>query len=450
MSDVLSAYQARRLPKYPGPAGWNSLLPERRSCPSLKGHIRADIVIIGAGFAGLSAARRIVQRDSNIRITVLEAGQLAQSSAGRNSGFMIDIPHDLSSDDYAGQNVENDREQIRLNREAIEFTREMAGEFEFDRSIFDPCGKINAAASDRGHRLNLKFADHLGLLGEACEIYDRQTMEEITGTGYYRSGLFSSGTVILQPAAYIRGVHDALKESVQLYECSPAVSFQRSGSNWQIKTSDGSVESEKIILAMNGHAESFGFFKRRLMHLFTYASMSHAMTELQCRTLGGQLSWGVTPADPMGVTLRRLSDASGDRILIRSHFTYDPSMEVSKTRMNSVAALHDRQFRARFPMLKDLTMEYRWGGQLCLSLNNVPAFGEVEENIYAACCQNGLGLTNGTLSGMAAADLAVDVRTPLVESLASLPQPRKLLPEPLSWMGANTVLAFKEFQAGEE
>ena len=67
---------------------------------------------------------------------------------------------------------------------------------------------------------------------------------------------------------------------------------------------------------------------------------------------------------------------------------------------------HDRAFAARFPMLSGVAMEYRWGGRLCLSLNGSPAFGEVAEGLYAACCQNGLGTVKGTLAGMLAADLA--------------------------------------------
>ena len=444
---VLTAYEARRLPSYPGPAGWNRILPGRSPNPALQQHRCADIAIVGAGFAGLSAARRLVQHDRTLRITVLEAGQLAQGAAGRNSGFMIDIPHELSSKDYAGQNVDSDLEQIRLNRLAIQFAREAAEEYALDSWVFDPCGKINAATTDKGDRLNREFADHLAYLGEGFQIFDAQAMQEITGSSYYRSGLFSPGTVMLQPAAYIRGIYQGLQAHIELYEHSPVQSFKRSGSNWRIQTPDGSLDCNRIILAVNGHAESFGFFKQRLMHVFTYASMSCAMTQEQCRRLGGQQSWNLTPADPMGVTVRKLSLPGGERILIRSRFTYDPSMQVDRRRMKLVAARHDRQFHARFPMLNDLEMEYRWGGQLCLSLNGVPAFGEVDENLYAAVCQNGLGLTRGTLSGMAAADLAADKLTSLAQAIAAYPQPKKLPPPPFTWLGVNAMLAFKEFQA---
>jgi glycine/D-amino acid oxidase-like deaminating enzyme len=67
----------------------------------LEGDRTADFVIIGGGFAGLSAARRLTQLQPKARIVVLEASRLAEGSAGRNSGFMIDLPHELASQ-FAG------------------------------------------------------------------------------------------------------------------------------------------------------------------------------------------------------------------------------------------------------------------------------------------------------------------------------------------------------------
>ena len=75
-----------------------------------------------------------------------------------------------------------------------------------------------------------------------------------------------------------------------------------------------------MILAVNGHAESFGYFERRLMHVFTYASMTRALTVDEVARLGGAPIWGATPADPMGTTVRRISGVGGDRIVIRNRF----------------------------------------------------------------------------------------------------------------------------------
>ena len=98
----MSAYRANRAPQFDTPAAWAEILgPYPETAPFL-GTETADVVVIGAGFAGLSAARRLRQLDKGLSIVVLDGLRIAEGSAGRNSGFMIDLPHDLASDDYAG------------------------------------------------------------------------------------------------------------------------------------------------------------------------------------------------------------------------------------------------------------------------------------------------------------------------------------------------------------
>lgn len=443
-------FRARRLPLQPGPAAWNALLPTRPESERLTDDIQADIAVIGAGFAGLSAARRLSQLDPSARIVVLEAGLLAEGPAGRNSGFMIDLPHDLSSSDYAGQGSDDDAIQISLNRHAIAFATEAAAESGLSTDAFDPCGKVNAAATDAGHQHNLDYAAHLGELGEDSTLLNAQTMRDLTGTDYYRSGLFTPGTVMIQPAAYVRGLARVLGKNVTLYERSPVNAMDRGANGWMLRSASAKVTARKVILATNGHAESFGFFKRRLMHVFTYASMTEPLAPDVRKRLGGADKWAITPADPMGSTLRRITTTEGDRIIIRSRFTCNPSMRVGARQMTSASRNHDRGFAARFPMLAGVRMQYRWAGQLCISWNGVPAFGEIEEGLYAACCQNGLGVARGTLSGMAAAELAMGAGGEIVDRLLAYAPPKPLPPTLLTWMGANLFMRWKEWASGRE
>ncbi|MCI5075079.1 FAD-binding oxidoreductase [Oricola sp.] len=447
----MRAITVSRLPRDPGPAAWNAILTARAPHPPLDGAIKADWLVIGAGFAGLAAARRLAQLHPADTIVVLEARAVAEGPAGRNSGFMIDLPHDLTSQDYGGD-VSRDRERTALNRLAIAFSADAAREYGLTAEAFIKSGKINAAATDKGMAHNASYAAHLLAMGEPHEMLDATQMRALTGTDYYAGGLFTPGAAMIQPAMFVRGVADGLARGnrILLFENAPVTNLQREGTAWQAKTPSGSVSASKVILAVNGHAESFGFFKRRLMHVFTYASMTRALTADETRRLGGEPNWGFTPADPMGTTVRRISGTGGDRIIIRNRFTYDPSMEVSDARIARVGDDHDSAFRARFPMLNGVNMEYRWGGRLCLSRNDVPAFGEVDDGLYAACCQNGLGTAKGTLAGMLAAELASGVISDALNEMLREAAPAKLPPEPLAFIGANAIMRWGEFKAGRE
>lgn len=442
--------EVSRLPRDPGPAAWNRLLPEAAAPEPLEGVVTADWLVIGAGFAGLAAAHRLSRESPGDRIVVLDAVRVGEGPAGRNSGFMIDLPHDLTSDDYGGA-LEADRAQIEDNRRGIAQAQAMAEDYGLSREAFVQSGKINGAVTEKGHAHNASFARHLAALEEQHELLDAQQMREITGTQAYHSGLLTPGAAMIQPAMFVRGVAAGLRSnSVSVHEESPVTELARRGADWVATTPKGQVTAPKVILAVNGHLESFGFLPGRLMHVFTYASMTRAMSVDEVARLGGHERWGITPADPMGTTVRRISGTGGDRIIIRNRFTFDPAMEVDDRRISDVARDHDRAFAARFPMLSGVAMEYRWGGRLCLSRNGVQVIGLLDDGLYSACCQNGLGTAKGTLAGGLAADLALGKTSAALTRALGAASPTKLPPAPLAKLGATARLRWSEWRAGRE
>lgn len=441
----------RAMPPDRGKAAWDALLPPRAAYPELVDTQQADYLVIGAGFAGLSAARRLQQLQPNARIVVLEGRKLAQGPAGRNSGFMIDLPHELTSDDYAGESADNDRRQTSLHRAAIRFAQDAAREYQMPAETLVLSGKTNAAATTKGMQHNAHYARHLDSLGETYRLLNADEMHALTGTRYYQGGLWTPGTAMLQPALYIRSLAQGLQQQgLQIFEQSPVIALNRAAGGWLATTPKGSVQAGKIILAVNGLVEHFGYYTHRLMHVMLYASITRALTPEECKRLGGESTWGLTPADPLGTTVRRISGASGDRIIIRNCAYYDPEMNSPKHRMELVARKHQTTFKARFPMLAEVDMEYPWDGRLCLSRNSVFALGEVDEGVYSACCQNGLGTVKGTVSGIIAAEQAAGASETLLPDYRPEPPPSKLMPEPLMSVGANAYLRWKEFRAGAD
>ena len=445
-----------KLPKNPGITGWKEILPKRKVNQNLTDNINADYLIIGGGFAGLSAARRLKQIDKDAKIALLEACEIGEGPAGRNSGFMIDLPHNLASDDYLGS-LEKDRKQTLINRSAIEFAKSASEEYEMPSETIQLVGKTNAAATKKGVNFNTEYAQHLDKTSESYKILDAQAMEDLTGINYYINGLWTPGTAMLQPALYIQKLADGISNNsnVTIYENSPVIDLVDKGSQsgqkiWKAKTKLGSISSPKIILAVNGIVERFGYFQNKLMTIFTYSSLTRKLTSDESNILGGSPEWGLTSADAMGSSVRRISGIGGDRILIRNRWSYNPSMEVSDSFMASAANSHFESFKARFPMLDKVSMEYSWGGRLCLSLNNVFAQGEVDEGIYSACCQNGLGTAKGTAIGIITAEKISGENTSLIPNFADEELPKKLMPKPLMWIGVNSYMRWKELLAGKE
>lgn len=440
-------FKAAQLPESPGVCGWAAMLAPRAGTPPLTAATTADITVIGGGFAGLTAARRLAQGDPTLRVVVLEAGVIGDGPAGRNSGFIIDLPHEVSSEDYGGDSLQKSLDHIALQRRAVTFATELAAEEGLGSETLDPCGRYNVAMTPEGDKHIADYAAQLVRLGEAHTMLDAEAIEGVTGSRVFTSAIYMPGTVIVQPAAYIRGLADSLKEPVRLFERTPAVSFERRRGGWFVRTPKGSVECARIVLANNGYAERFGFFRGKLLHVFTYASMTE---EFDPAGLGGRRAWAATPASPMGTTLRRIRGRDGDRLLVRSRYTYNPSLHVGEGGLRRAGVRHDRKFTHRFPSLKGVGMEYRWGGAMALTWNSVPAFGEVEVGVLAACGCNGVGASNATASGLAAAETLLGVESDLTRIYRGFASPRALPPRPLTLIGARATLALREWRAGVE
>lgn len=448
----MSLRQVRRVPVHNGPAAWSEILGIAPPRASLKGDVGCDIAIIGAGFAGISAARRLRQIAPEAKLVIVDAGQVAEGGAGRNSGFMIDLPHELTSHDYAGSGEGRDKVLTRLNRHAIDWACEAVRDYGIPEGYFQRTGKINGAASEVGLRGNTSYAAHLSALKEPHELLDAKAMRDITGTAYYQGGLYTPGTAMLQPAGYVRGFADGLeRDGVAIFEKSPVLGFESVGAGWRLRFAAGTLKAAKVILANNGHLESFGFKAGQLMHIMLNACMTEELSDAQVRALGGRDCWGITPSDPMGTTVRRISKPQGgNRIIIRQGGYYRPEMQTSAADLSRLERRMREKFDARFPRLSGVRFQYSWSGHLCLSKNGVSVNRELEAGLFSACVCNGLGTARGTLMGMSAAELACGQTSDITAFFRAEDEPARLPPHPFDTIGANAYMRWKEWQARAE
>jgi len=95
-------------------------------------------------------------------------------------------------------------------------------------------------------------------------------------------------------------------------------------------------------------------------------------------------------------------------------------------------------------------LEFTWTGYICLSENGSPGFGKVADNVYAAVCQNAVGVTKGTIGGMLAADMASGQDNELIGYMESLGQPNKVPPRPFLDIGVRSKFAWELWKARSE
>lgn len=423
--------KVRLLPDNDNTNGWSRILPPRTPKPSLSGEAHADWVVVGAGYAGLAAARRLAENRPGDAIALVEAGEVGENASGRNSGFAIDLPHVTGS---GKDELEGAHRYMALSRAAIDYHEEQIGKHGI-RCDWSRPGKYQTAASDWGVREYLEpFARELENLGEPYTWVEGADLAEALGTAHFRAAVYTPGCRLLNPAALVRGLADSLPDNVTLYENTPVTSLDTDG-GIHLDMPDGSIRAERMILGVNAFAPFFGYYRNRVLPFAANASLTRPLTGTEREALGCKQEWGVTPANAFAsVTMRYTQD---HRILFRQGIYYNPRLRESRAYREALAKRHKEMFDERFPMLSGVNMEYTWGGYVSFSTNGAPGFGKVADRVYSAVCQNAIGVTKGTIGGLLAADMACGVDNELIGYMQSLGEPARLPPRPFLDIGVR-------------
>lgn len=424
--------------------GWFHLSPPRQPRPAHSGRSRSRWAVLGAGFTGLAAARQLAGHYPNDEIVLVDAQPVGFGASGRNSGFAIDLPHDIGAPDYIGD-LPSARMNLKLNVRAQTILQQLIAEHGIDCQLRSD-GKYQAAVEAKGLGVLEAYRSGLDKLGQPYQMIEGADLPDHLGTHFYRKALFTPGTLLLQPAALVKGLADSLPGNVTLYE-NTVITHLEQGEHITLRHAHGEIIADQLLLTNNAFASFFGFLPGRLLPIFTYASMTRPLTEDEQKRLGGKATWGVIPADPFGSTLRRTPD---QRLLVRNSFSFNANGRANQRDLDRAARQHRESFARRFTMLPDVSFETTWGGSMCLSRNHLSYFGSLGPKVHAALCCNGLGITRGTATGTLLADWLAGERDELIDFLLSSPGPNRNPPEPILGVGVNLNLFRGQRRAGQE
>jgi glycine/D-amino acid oxidase-like deaminating enzyme len=433
-----------KIPQFDDANGWNRILAQRTPTPALTQDIVADWVVIGAGVAGLAAARRLAENHPHASIALLEANQVGQGSQGRKSGFIIDTPHNVGGSLEA---LDTAREQMLLSRASIDSLSSVVSHYRIDCD-WDPIGKLHTAVAKEGIETILKPTRQvLDNLGEPFTWLEGAALHQRIGFTHFAAGIYTPGTVLVNPAALSRGLADNLPPNVTLYEHTPVTGLTQH-TEIVVETPHGKVRAGKVIMAVNIFSSQFGVHKNRLIPIAAYASLSRQLTSKEQALLTGDKVWGLTPANAFaGMTMRRTRD---QRILIRQDMRYQPNLAINKTTYSHVAVHHQQVFDRLFPALSGVEIEHTWGGVLSITRNGSPAFGQVAPNVYSVVGDNGIGWSKGTIGGILIADKASGLDNPLIPVYERLGQPAALPPQPFLRLGVRARFAWELWRHRKE
>ncbi|WP_199779031.1 NAD(P)/FAD-dependent oxidoreductase [Burkholderia sp. BE12] len=434
------------LPHDDSSCGWYAALPPPAPANRLAGRQVADYAVIGAGFAGLAAARRLALHEPDARILLVDAQRVGEGASGRNSGFVIDLPHK-----FALENPDPEFKQrlLRLNRAAIAQLQALIGEHDI-ACQWSHAGKYQGAVGERGLAYLEHFEKLMSGLGEPFRSVEGAALNAVLGTSHYSRAVYTPGCYLMQPAALVRGLARSLPENVELLEQSPILRVERDVGGYVLHGANGQIHARRLLLGTSIFTREFGYLQNRLLPVMTFASWTAPLDDAQSRRYRGRFDWGLTPADHAGTTVRMTRDR---RIIIRNTYRHVPKYgrSVDEAARHAIRADHRNAFLARFPELSDVPFTHTWGGVYAISRNFTNFFGELEDGVLASACDNGVGAAWGTISGTLLADRAVGASSPLLDDIHAVTgMPSLNPPEPLLGLGVRTRIRLAAWKSRSE
>ena len=427
--------------------GWIAQAGSSAARGPLKGTVKADWLIIGAGITGLSAAHSLAQLHPQARIVIVDRQRAAQGASARNSGFVVGHEHPtrdelIGNHGFAGYEVDT-----AISRAASDEVRQRIARHGIECDFRD-CGYF-FAVSDPGKLTDVegKLAT-LRAVGASAEFLQGEQLSEKLGTRHYQAAIWcGQGNALLQPAKYVKGLLDALPDNVTVFENTDITGLERLGKG-RIRANGiaGSIEATQVLVCLNAFIPRSGIEDSGTFPMELSASLTRPLSDEEFQSIGAVEPWGVLSTRPLGATVRLTPDR---RVMIRNTAEYR-SRDLTDSELLHRRKHHVLGLQRRFPFLGEQDIQYTWTGHLSASRTGQPYFGKVEEGVFAVAGCNGSGVARGTLWGRLLAEMASGTCSPILESVMRRAQPGWLPPKPLLDIGAMLRMRVEAVRARTE
>ena len=424
--------------------GWINDLSPRTNVKSLDKNYDCEWLIIGAGYTGLSAARKLGQLYSNQKIILVDAQLAGEGASSRNSGYLVETT--LNDGFTSNKELENYKKKSDIYELGIEVVKKFIKEYQVDCD-WNECGKYFASSRLEDKKILINFSETLSKLDFRNNLVDGEELKKKLGTSFYNIGLYTKGGILLHPGKLVRAMIDTLPKNVELFENSSLISWKKNNDIILCTFKEAIIKTKKIIFATNGFLKSLGIKTNYNFPITLTASMTRPLTDKEFKSIGEPKEWGVLPVRPMGATIRMTKDR---RILIRNTAEVHNPYKMDQSDLKKRSTKQKIGIKKRFPQLPDNIIQSTWSGIVSRTRNSSQIFEKIDENIFAAGCYNGSGIGVGTLFGEQIAIKASNEHTNEIETIEARKKPTCLPPQPFLNLGVKARLIYERLRARTE
>lgn len=358
---------------------------------------QADVVVIGGGFTGLSAAQALGKRGASV--TVLDAGRIGGGASGRNGGQVnTGVAQDFAAL-VAQLGVERASACYRAFSDAVDTVERLIREENIDCNYI-ATGKLKLASKPH----------HLAHLEKTAEVIRREVdtdielidgnriRSEVQSDSFY-GGLLQRHGGQMHMGKFTVGLADAaVRRGAKLYENAAVTAIVKDGGGFRVTTARGEVRARQVLIATGPSRHGpFGWYRRRLAPIGSFI----VVTEPVAPALLAQ----VFPNRRAYTTTRLMHNyfrvTPDSRLLFGGRARFTASEQPSDAKSGRI--LQDG-LATMFPMLAGARIDYCWGGLVDMSADRLPHAGQ-HDGIYFSMGYSGHGTQMSTHMGQVMADV---------------------------------------------
>ncbi|GIN94787.1 oxidoreductase [Siminovitchia terrae] len=367
---------------------WEATANTGNARPSLEGEHHADVVIIGAGFTGLSAAYHLQKK--GLSSIVVEQNTVGWGASGRNGGMILPGYKPTMGELTKKYGLEEAKQLNQIALDGMELVKDIIEQHKIECSL-DHGGYLLLSEKKRFKSMLIEETEMLNRqFGSNTKYLEGYELKQEIDSPYFSYGLMDPHSYSFHPLNYALGLADAAELSgAKIYENTKACDIQRASGNVTVSTEKGKVIAKEVIAATDGYSSS----------------------------LTKQLDRAVIPVASYLVATERLGKDLAESLIPNNRMVFDTSNVINYFRRSPDGRMvyggsgmrhtgHEKYYRELqqkmvtvFPQLSDHKIEYKWGGLIGVTMDMFPMIGKMEDGVYFATGYCGHGASFATLLG---------------------------------------------------